>query len=230
MIRIGLIGDYKTDVIAHQAIPKALELAGDPVEHVWLPTEELLSATLSGFSGFWCVPASPYESMEGALRAIRYAREQRRPFLGTCGGFQHALIEYARNVLGFTEADHAESNPDSSMPLMTNLVCPLVEAEGLIRFAPGSRAAQIYGALHARERYHCSFGLNPRYRDLFAASALRFSGVDESDDIRVVELTGHPFFMATLFQPERSALAGHVHPLIQAFVRAACASPAAASA
>src|SRR5690242_20599101 len=97
---IALIGDYNPAATAHQAIPIALQLAaaktGVPVEPVWVPTESITDpeAQFRTFDAFWCVPASPYASMEGALKAIRYARESRRPFLGTCGGFQHALIEY----------------------------------------------------------------------------------------------------------------------------------------
>ena len=125
-IRIGLIGDYNPAVTAHQAIPRALALTGDtlrvPIDHEWIPTEEIHDAArLSGFDGLWCVPASPYRSMEGALRAIRFAREQGRPFLGTCGGFQHAIIEYARNVLGWADAEHAETAPNAARPVITPL-------------------------------------------------------------------------------------------------------------
>src|SRR5437667_11486922 len=108
---IALVGDYSPEVIAHRAIPRALELARD----------------LQTFSAIWLVPASPYENMDGALAAIRFARETRRPFLGTCGGFQHALIEFARNVAGITAADHEETNPASGTLVVTRLRCSLVE-------------------------------------------------------------------------------------------------------
>src|SRR5678815_549787 len=103
-VHIGLVGDYNADVPAHQAIPRALALAADAlalnVEATWLPTDEIRDeAQLVAFAGLWCVPASPYRSMEGALRAIRVAREQPRPFLGTCGGFQHAVVEYALSLI-----------------------------------------------------------------------------------------------------------------------------------
>ena len=95
---IGLVGDYDAGVTAHQAIPRALALAqaalGAPVEFRWLPTETIDSdAILAPYDALWCVPASPYRSMAGALRAIRFARERPLPFLGTCGGFQHMLLE-----------------------------------------------------------------------------------------------------------------------------------------
>jgi CTP synthase (UTP-ammonia lyase) len=227
-LSIGLIGDYSPAVPAHVAIPQALDLAagvlGCSVRAEWLPTEQLdgdVSDRLEAFDGLWCVPASPYASMDGALRGIRFARENGRPFLGTCGGFQHALIEFARNVLGLIDADHAESNPEASLPLMVALQCALVEATGTIVLQPGTRVAALYGQSEVIEPYHCRFGLNPHYEALLADTDLRISGRDTDGEVRIVELEGHPFYVATLFQPERSAFKGHAHPLITAYVAAA---------
>lgn len=226
-IRIGLIGDFNPQVKAHVAIPQALELAAQEikqeVEVSWLATtllEHSPEILRSGYDALWCVPASPYASLEGALTAIRFAREQGIPFLGTCGGSQHALIEYARNVLGLTEADHAESNPSASLPLIAPLLCALVEASDTILLKPGSRTATIYGVEAIVEQYHCSFGLNSQYLSLFEQSGLRITGVDNNGEARAFELDEHPFFIGTLFQPERSAFAGVVHPLIKAFLQA----------
>jgi CTP synthase (UTP-ammonia lyase) len=161
--------------------------------------------------------------MEGALRAIRYAREQGVPFLGTCGGFQHALIEYARNVLGLRTADHAESNPYAELPLMVPLTCALVESSGTIILRPGSRSDAIYGRAETVELYHCSFGLNPHYQEQLVAGGLLIAGVDHEGETRMAELPDHPFFVVTLFQPERSSRTGTAHPLIVAYIEAAAA-------
>lgn len=226
-VHIGLIGDYSSEVAAHIAIPKSLQLAADDreteVEVTWLATESIVQnlERLSSFDGLWCVPASPYVSMDGALSAIRFAREQHRPFLGTCGGFQHALIEYARNVLGYVEADHAETNPDATMPLIAPLSCSLVEASGAIKLKEDSRISRVYGRAEIVEQYHCNYGVNPRYQRLLEAGDMKVTGVDAEGETRVVELTGHPFFVATLFQPERSAFSGIVHPLIRSYLQAA---------
>lgn len=226
-VQIGLIGDFNPDVIAHIAIPRALTLAArqveSSVETKWLPTpllEKNTAERLADFDGLWIVPASPYESMEGALLAIRFARERGVPFLGTCGGFQHALIEYARNVLHLAEADSAESNPESTLPLIAPLSCSLVEATDTIVLQPDSRIAALYGKSEISEKYHCSFGLNPRYTTLFDASGLRITGFDKSGEARVFDLAGHPFYMGTLFQPERSAFNDVAHPLIVAYMQA----------
>jgi CTP synthase (UTP-ammonia lyase) len=156
--------------------------------------------------------------MEGALAAIQFARESGRPFLGTCGGFQHALVEFARNVLGIDGADHAETNPAASALVVTTLACSLVGAQGDIAFTPGSQLHAIFGGQNSQEGYHCNYGPNPDYRTRFEAGGLRFTGVDAENQIRALELRGHSFFIGTLFQPERSALTGRRHPLIEAFV------------
>jgi CTP synthase (UTP-ammonia lyase) len=227
--RIGLIGDYNPDVLAHQAIPRALALAGAAagcvVEPVWIGTPEIApdpAAQLGAFAGLWCVPASPYASMDGALRAIRFAREAGVPFLGTCGGFQHALIEYARTVLGLAEAAHAETDPDASTLFITPLQCALRGVKGAIHFRPGTRIRAIYGQDTAIEEYNCGFGLNPAYRAQLETGPLRITAVDDKDSPRVVELADHPFYLATLYQPERSAFAGQAHPLITAYLSAVC--------
>ena len=226
--KIALIGDYNPAVKAHQAIPPALQLAADALgctaAPTWIGTEELDGdrvARLDEYQAVWVVPASPYRSMDGALAAIRYARLQQRPFLGTCGGFQHTLIEYARNALGLEEADHAETNPDASVLFVSPLTCALRDTDGPIHFQPGSRLAACYGTTQATEQYNCGFGLNPAYRRLLEASALQITATDDHDDVRAVELHDHPFFVATLYHPERSALRGRRHPLITAFLQAA---------
>jgi CTP synthase (UTP-ammonia lyase) len=225
-IRIGLIGEYSPDVVAHRAIPVALGMASEsvckPVVFNWLRTDALAEGKVfaEDYDGLWCVPASPYASMDGALRSIEYARHSGTPFLGTCGGFQHALIEYARDVLGIEEADHAESNPDASVLFVTPLTCALRGEKGIVKLRPGSMAAYIYGTEEVLEEYNCSFGLNPEYREMIEKSTLHITGVDAEGEARVIELADHPFFLATLYQPERAARDGRAHPLVNAFVRA----------
>jgi len=223
-VRIGLIGDHDPAVTAHRAIPRALALAADrlglPVEPEWVPTGEIGDdARLAGFDGLWCVPASPYRSTEGALRAIRFARVGGRPFLGTCGGFQHALLEYARDVLGWSDAEHGELSPESPRAVIAPLACGLVEVSDTIRFRAGSRLARAYGVPEAREGYHCRYGLNPAFREALLSGPLQVTAEDAAGDVRAVELKEHPFFVATLFQPERAALQGRAPPLAEAFLR-----------
>lgn len=167
------------------------------------------------------MPASPYANAAAALAAIRFARERPRPFLGTCGGFQHALLEYAKNVLGMANATHAELHPSAPGPLIAPLACPLVEQVEAVSVAAGSRLAAAYGATALVEEYHCRYGLAPRSERLLAAGPLRIVGRGAEGEVRAVEMDGHPFFVATLFQPERAALKQKTPPLVRAFLAAA---------
>ncbi|RON62857.1 hypothetical protein BK669_15545 [Pseudomonas fluorescens] len=224
-IRIALIGDYDPQVTAHQAIPVALgmlaEHTGREVQFQWLPTESIhVDTPLQDFDGFWCVPASPYKSEAGALRAIRFAREQQRPFLGTCGGFQHAVLEFSRNVLGWADAEHGETSPDSQRAVLTPLSCSLVEAVDSIHLVASSLIAKAYETSEIREGYRCRFGVNPQFERELLTHRLHAVGHDSAGDLRAIELNDHVFFVATLFQPERAALKGLVPPLVRAFVEA----------
>jgi CTP synthase (UTP-ammonia lyase) len=158
--------------------------------------------------------------MDGVLLAIRFVREEKRPFLATCGGFQHAIIEFARNVLGLAEADHAESAPQARTQIISPLSCSLVEQDGEILLTEGSRLRAAYGTARVIERYHCSYGVNNSFRQVLSGGGLTLAGVDKEGAVRAVEIPAHPFFVGTLFQPERSALDGAVHPVIKAFLDA----------
>jgi CTP synthase (UTP-ammonia lyase) len=232
-IFIGLVGDHDPEVTAHRAIPKALGRAalslGRTVDPVWIGTDEVAAdpdGSLASMHAIWCVPASPYRSMEGALAAIRRARERGIPFLGTCGGFQHALIEFARNVAGLEDADHAETSPGGGTLVISGLACSL--RAGRVRVEEGSMLREIYGAREIAEEYQCSYGLNPAFRAVLEEHGMRFTAFDPDGGVRAMELPEHPFFVGTLFQPERAALRNVSPPLVTAFVRAAAGPGAAA--
>lgn len=226
-VKVALVGDYSAAITAHRAIPEALRLAGEAlgvaVEYDWLATERILDdATLLVYDGIWCVPGSPYVATEGALRAIRFAREQGVPFLGTCGGFQHALLEYARNQLGWTDAEHAELSPQAPTPLIAPLACALQDVSERVHLVSGSRIAELYGVREISEQYLCRYGLDDAFVEPLMVQALKASGHDEAGAVRAIELEDHPFFIATLFQPERAALVGRLPPLVAGLV-GACA-------
>lgn len=224
-LQVGLIGDRDDGVTAHRAIPLALAMAAatcdTDIEPVWLPTGQVGDgAALAEFDGLWCVPASPYRSTAGALAAIRVARERHLPFLGTCGGFQHAVIEYARHVLGWADAEHAETAPQASRQVIVPLLCSLVEVSEAVHLREGSRLARAYGTPDIVEGYHCNYGLADGFREALAEGPLHINALDDAGEVRGIELDDHPFFVATLFQHERNALQGNVSPPVRAFVQA----------
>lgn len=131
--------------------------------------------------------------------------------------------------MGLADADSAEHGVPSSNLVITAVACPMpdrslgapsLHAAGGIRLKPGTRAFEIYGWDEVSERYFCNYEVNPAYRAALELAGLVLSGFSEGGDIRIVELREHPFFMATLFQPQLSSEAGRPHPLIRAFVEA----------
>ncbi|MFF3841416.1 hypothetical protein [Streptomyces sp. NPDC001930] len=226
--RIALVGDRSPHVRSHVRIPVLLdalaERDGLALDAYWIPTGDAETpGAVKGFDAVWVLPGSPYASEAGALAAIRTAREDGIPFLGTCGGFQHALLEYARDVCGLTGAAHAENDPsaDPGDLLIAPLACSLVGHEGVVRVTPGSLAEQALGAERTTERYHCDYGPDSRHLDTLRAHGMRFTGADEEGGIRIAELPSHPFFLATLFQPELAGDGTRPHPLIRALAVAA---------
>ena len=226
-VRIAIVGDFQPDSETHAEATKACEHAaatlGQVAQVTWVPTPDLAAGaggSLDGFDGVWIAPGSPYASMDGAVEAIRFARTSGLPLIGTCGGFQHVIIEYARNVLGFHDAQHAEYDPYASSLFITALACPLVGETMSVELLADTTARAAYGTASATERYYCNFGLSNEHRPALEAAGLVVAAVDHDDEVRVVELPDHPFFVATLFVPQVRSSDAEPHPLISAFITA----------
>ena len=244
-MRLALVADFDPSFPPHPATQAAVQHAaaklGIAAEVVWIATRDCeadATSRLAGFAGLWIAPGSPYQSLSGALAVIHFARENNLPLLGTCGGFQHVVLEYARNVLGCEDAAHAEYDPYASRLFISRLACALVGKTMQVRLVPRSRAAEAYGAIEVDERYYCNFGINPAVvdellplpgRDQWSRgtpqrafpTALALSGVDHDGEPRVIELPTHKFFIATLFVPQMHSTPGQPHPLVTAWLQAA---------
>ncbi|MFD3497249.1 hypothetical protein ACFWWT_00925 [Streptomyces sp. NPDC058676] len=223
--RLALVGDRSPDVVSHTRIPLLLDALAERdrivLDAYWVPSEEAEDEdAVRGFDAVWVVPGSPYRSETGVLAAIRTARVAGIPFLGTCGGFQHALLEYARDVCGLTRVAHAENDPDADDFLIEPLACSLAGHEAVVSVEPGSLAQSVIGSERTVERYFCAYGPT-RHLDTLRAHGLRFSGYDVDGHVRIAELPGHPFFLASLFQPELSGDGSRPHPVVRALARAA---------
>ena len=227
---IAIVGDRTPGLLPQDAISSAVDDAAArlgcvPPEIRWVGTDVLDAQgpdLLAGAAAVWCAPGGPFRSLTGALEGIRWAREARVPFLGTCAGFQHAVIELARNVLGCSSAAHAEYEPTAEGELFIDeLLCSLAGQVMHVELVDDELIG-IYGTDHPVERYYCRFGLNPTWRQPLHDAGLLVAGVDESDgDTRVMRLAGHPFFVLTLFVPQTSSAPGRPHPLIVSYLRAA---------
>ena len=225
-VTIGLVGDRSDSVPAHLAIPLALENAaavlGIEAAYEWVPTERIRSASrVAAFDGLWCVPASPYRSMDGALLAIRCAREGRIPFLGTCGGFQHADHRVRAQRARLAGRDSRRDRFDrGARRHLAAVVRTDSTAAARSNCSPVRASPRPTARTKTTEEYLCSYGVNPAFRASLIAGPLRETARDDTGDLRAVELDDHPFFVATLFQPERAALRGRPAPLVTAFLQA----------
>jgi CTP synthase (UTP-ammonia lyase) len=228
--RIGIVGEYQPNFAPHNAIDAAVEhaLAADPslgpVALQWVATsdaEHLSDKELAAFAGWWIAPGSPYRSINGALKVIRYAREHNVPLLGTCGGYQHVVLEYARNVLGFADAAHAEYDPYASNLFVTALSCSLAGQTMTVMLRDNTTAARLYPSSTVSERYYCNFGLNLDHLPALTAAGLVVSGTDHDGEPRILELPSLSYFLATLFVPQTSSTPEDPHPLIVGLPRAA---------
>lgn len=224
--RLALVGDRSNQVQAHTRLPAIVDALNrgpdDPIEVYWLGSASIDGPVdLAGFDGIWALPGSPYEHPAGMLAAIEAARTTGTPFLGTCGGFQYLLLEFARHICGLAQVAHGEEQPDAAEKLIVPLACSLLGEEAEIVVQPGTLAARAMGEGTTTERFFCRFGLNGAFRAALEAGGLVFSAHDALGDPRVVELPGHPFYVGSLFQPELSSGQGWVHPLISSFAQAA---------
>jgi len=231
VLRIGVIGDYDSTNERHVATGAAIDHASQAqglfAETVWVATEAVAAGRgeLEAYDGLLIAPGSPYRSQQGALAAIEHARLHDVPLLGTCGGFQHVVLEFARNVLGFADADHAEYDPYASRLFVTPLSCSVAGQTMTVQIKHGTRAAAAYASGTATEQYYCNFGLNPSYLDTIVQAGLQVSGTDQDGEPRILELPDRNFFVATLFVPQTSSTPSSPHPLIAALVTAASRAP-----
>ena len=222
--KIGIVGDRNPELVTHRATEAAFSHVADPLPYEWIPTDSIApgaSERLSRYAALLIAPSSPYRSMGGALAAIRHARERGVPLLGTCGGFQHVVLEFVRNVLGVSDAEHAETSPNAPRLAVTALSCSLAGQDHRVRLVPGTRASAAYHAEATVEPFFCRYGLGEEYRPALEARGLTVSGVGEHGEPRVLELAGHPFFVATLYVPQVRSRPGSPHPLVEALVAAA---------
>lgn len=236
IINIGVMGDYDPKKISHPATNDAIHHAAKHLSTkastTWLPTLSLLTEkgqeSLSKFDCLWASAGSPYQSMEGMIKGIQIVRELGKPFIGTWGGFQHTLLEYARNVSGLKDAGHTEEDPNTSTPLLILASCPVDSRPqgtpllwgGLkIHVTQDSLAFRIYRSSEIEETFTCNYELNPVYRETLETTGLKVSGISEDGGARIIELPDHRFFMATGFVPQLSSEEKRPHPLIVAFLR-----------
>jgi CTP synthase (UTP-ammonia lyase) len=130
------------------------------------------------------------------------------------------IVEIARHVLGIEDADHAETNPTAARLVITPIACSIAGQTRPVRLVPGTRAAALYDVADAGEEFWCNYGVNGDYDEALARAGLTASGRGGGGETRIVELAGHPFFIATLFLPQKRSTAERPHPVLSGFAAA----------
>ena len=241
-LRIGILGDFNPEFRSHHATNASLQYAARKLqiqlESTWLPTPSLLEPgadhVLDSFDGLWGAPGSPFKSFDGMIKGIEYARVHDRPYLGTCAGFQYALIECARNVLGIRDATTAEEDPHAKNIVIYPVACAIPNRDpkaprlsgkvNEIRLRPGSFLAAHYGGRETvEEEFFCNYEMNPDFEWMTMEAGFPVVARGPNGECRAIESHKHGFFMATLFQPQLSSSENDPHPLILAFVQHAAA-------
>ncbi len=220
--RIVVVGDRDERYETHRGIDRVLTSLPAGLVGGWQATDELDPIEVEDAAGVWVAPGSPYRDRDAVLNVIRAAREGGQPLLASCGGFQHVVLEFARNVAGIGEAEHGEDVPDAADAVVTRLSCSLVGQVRPVTAVPGTRAAALCGLAPFDGFHFCNYGLAPRFEAVLAQAGLVVSGHAPDAGVEIVELPGHPFYMGTMFQPQMTPrLDGREQPLLEAFL-AAC--------
>lgn len=223
-MKIGIVGDFNPGYPSQQATNDALihssRKLGVHIEYEWIPTASIhiqMDEIMEAYKGFWIAPGSP-ESVNGILSIIQYSREHNIPLLGTCGGFQNILIEYARNKLMIEDAGHEEQDPNASALVINKLTCSLVGQKGEIIIKNPSKVFEIYQETKVIEQFRCNYGLNPEYQTQMDESGLKIVGADTQGKPRIIEIPEHKFFIGTLFVPQLSSTRETPHCIVNSFI------------
>ena len=237
-VKIALVGKYVEHQDAYKSISESFILAGAAngvqVELAQILSDDLnadnVEEKLAGANGVLVAPGFGDRGIEGKIEAVRYARENDIPFFGICLGMQCAVIEFARNVCGWKEANSTEFAPETEHPVIDLMEeqKKISEKGGTMRLGAytcklteGSRAAEIYGRDQVKERHRHRYELNNVLRYKLAESGMHFTGVNPKRDlVEIVELPEKRWFVGVQFHPEYRSTVGNPHPLFSSFVRA----------
>jgi CTP synthase len=238
-VRIAVVGKYVNLRDAYLSVIEALKHGGfhhgADVEIVWVSSDELeagaVEDVLDGIHGIVVPGGFGWRGVEGKLEAVRFAREHGVPYLGLCLGLQCAVIEFARDVCGLEGANSSEFDPATPHPVIDLLPEQknVTDLGGSMRLGAqpchivaGTRAERVYGEAVVYERHRHRYEVNPAYHEALSSKGLRFSGLSPDGRlVEIIELEGHPFFMAGQFHPELRSRPTRPHPLFRDFVGAA---------
>lgn len=246
-VTIALVGKYVALHDAYLSVAEALKHGGianrAQVNIRWIDAEELTPENLEEYlhdvDGILVPGGFGQRGTEGKILAIGYARRNKIPYLGLCLGMQLAIVEFARNVAGLSKAASIELDPETPDPVIalmpeqngiTNLGGTLRLGAYPCVLQPETLAHKLYGKTEISERHRHRYEVNNDYREVLTKNGMVLSGLSPDGRIvEMIELKGHPFFVATQAHPEFKSRPNLPHPLFEGFVKAAVAYEAAGS-
>ncbi|MGH3262630.1 MAG: glutamine amidotransferase-related protein, partial [Trebonia sp.] len=229
VVRILALGDRDPVHFTHRELDAVFALMPDGVECSWTATDSREARDLRSVDGVWLLPGTPYRDDAAAYDAIEYCRTSATPFLGTCGGFQYACVELGRSLAKIAGAAHSESDPDAQEVVVARLACSLYGERRDVEPVAGTRLAEICGAEPFTGFHWCGYGLNGDVEPRLEAAGVVLSARAHDAGVEAIELSDHPFFVATAFQPQVGASETQtLHPLIGALLDASLAHHAIA--
>jgi CTP synthase (UTP-ammonia lyase) len=221
-VRLLVLGDRDPRHLTHREIDGTLPLM--PGGTRWTATDSPGARALEGADGVWLVSGGPYRDDANAYAAIEHCLESGTPFLGTCSGFQYACVQLTRTRGGIPNAEHAEADPDADELVIVPLQCKLYGERRMVTPVAGTQLAAICGTEPFEGFHFCGYGLDERFALMLEHFGVVLSASAPDAGIEGLELPEHPFFIATAFQPQVGVPSeGRLHPLLDAFVRAAAA-------
>ena len=216
---LWVLGDRDVRYMTHRALDAAIAQMPGDIRARWVGSDSREVARSADADGVWLAPGTPYRDDDAVYAAIERARLTGQPFLGTCGGLQYAVVEFARHVAGIADAAHAESELNAQTSVISRLACSLVGERRMVTAVPGTRFHRICGAAPFVGFHWCNYGVSPEYVDRLTEHGLVVSACADDAGVEAVELPQHPFYLATLFQPQIGSLDGErLHPIISEFV------------
>ena len=219
MKELWLLGDRDVRFMTHRALEAVIAQLPGNVRARWVGSDSSEVTRSADADGLWVVPGTPYRDDEAVYGAIERARVSGQPFLGTCGGFQYAVVEFARHVAGIADAAHAESEPEAGKAVISELACSLVGQKRTVTAVPGTSVHRICGGAPFVGFHWCNYGVSPEFVDQLSDHGLVVSALAADAGVEAVELPSHSFYLATLFQPHVGTLDGDaLHPIIAEFV------------
>ena len=189
---IAALGDRDLEYVTHREIDAAMRLVPDGIDLRWVATDSREARRIDSFDGLWALPGTPYRDDDAVYTAIRFAREQGMPVLGTCGGFQYMAVEFARNAAGIGAAAHAETDPDGEAIVVAALSCSLVGEERTVTAVPGTRLAAMCGTEPFTGFHWCSYGLAGGVAERLSAAGLVMNSSAQDAGRRGLRAAGAP--------------------------------------